>query len=170
MADTGVIDLDTGVMVENHGCGRPCGSKNKPKESAMAVSSSSAPVKRCPSRPLGSKNKPKLSASLATKPLDAAAICHNAPPPSFGNIFSFFAFARAQCHEQQHVCVKFTKFMYGQELREAFLQEESGEGSPYEVEVYYDGDGEMFFRGGWPHFTEDYDLYRGFFLLFNYHR
>jgi hypothetical protein len=40
--------------------------------------------------------------------------------------------------------------MYGQELREAILQEVSGEGSPYEVEVYYDGDGDMFFRGGWP--------------------
>jgi hypothetical protein len=38
--------------------------------------------------------------------------------------------------------------MDGQELREAILWEESGEGSPYEVEVYYDGDGEMFFRGG----------------------
>jgi hypothetical protein len=35
----------------------------------------------------------------------------------------------------------------------------SGEGSPYEVEVYYDGDGEMFFRGGWPHFAEEYDLH-----------
>jgi hypothetical protein len=51
---------------------------------------------------------------------------------------------------QQRVPLKFTEFMDGQELREAILREESGEGSPYEVEVYYDGDGEMFFRGGWP--------------------
>jgi hypothetical protein len=59
--------------------------------------------------------------------------------------------------------------MDGQELREAILREESGEGSPYEVEVYYDGDGEMFFRGGWSRFAEDYDLHQGWFLLFNYH-
>jgi hypothetical protein len=59
--------------------------------------------------------------------------------------------------------------MDGQELREAILREVSGEGSLYEVEVYYDGDGEMFFRGGWPHSAEDYDLHQGWFLLFNYH-
>jgi hypothetical protein len=59
--------------------------------------------------------------------------------------------------------------MDGQELREAILREVSGEGSPYEVEVYYDGDGEMFFRGGWSCFAEDYDLHQGWFLLFNYH-
>jgi hypothetical protein len=29
--------------------------------------------------------------------------------------------------------------MDGRELREAILQEESSEGTPYEVEVYYDG-------------------------------
>jgi hypothetical protein len=92
MADTDVIDLDTGVVVEKHGRGRPRGSKNKPKESAMAGSSSSAPVKRRPGRPLGSKNKPKLSTSFATKPLDAAAVRNNTPPPSSGNIFSFFRF------------------------------------------------------------------------------
>jgi hypothetical protein len=67
----------------------------------MAVSSSSAPVKQRPGHPLGSKNKPKPFASLATKPLDVAAALHNAPPPSSGNIFSFFAFTGAQCREQQ---------------------------------------------------------------------
>jgi hypothetical protein len=96
-----------------------------------------------PGRPLGSKNKPKPSASLANKPLDAPAARHNTPPPSSSNIFSFFAFVDAQCREQQRVPLKFTEFMDGQELREAILREESGEGSPYEVEVYYDGDGEM---------------------------
>jgi hypothetical protein len=38
--------------------------------------------------------------------------------------------------------------MDGQELREAILREVLSGGPPYEVEVYYDGDGEMFFRGG----------------------
>jgi hypothetical protein len=36
------------------------------------------------------------------------------------------------------------------------------------VEVYYDGNGEMYFRG-LSHFPQDYDLHQGFFLLFNYH-
>jgi hypothetical protein len=62
MADTGVIDLDAGIMVDNHGRGRPRGSKNKPKVATMAASSS-APVKRRPGRPLGSKNKSKSSTS-----------------------------------------------------------------------------------------------------------
>jgi hypothetical protein len=58
MADTGVIDLDTGVVVEKRGRVRPRSSKNKPKEASMAISSSSATVKRLPGHPLGSKNKP----------------------------------------------------------------------------------------------------------------
>jgi hypothetical protein len=37
------------------------------------------------------------------------------------------------------------------------------------VEVYYDGCGEMYFRGGWPQFAEDHDLHQGFFMLFDYH-
>jgi hypothetical protein len=169
MADTNVIDLDTGVIVEKRGRGRPHDSKNKPKESAMAGSSSSASVKRRPGHPLGSKNKPKPSASPASKPLEATTACHNTPSPPFGNIFSFFTFAGAQCHEQQRVTLNLTEFMDGRELHEAILREESGEGSPYEVEVYYYVDGEMYFRGGWPHFAEDYDLHQGFFVLFNYH-
>jgi hypothetical protein len=92
MADTDVIDRDTGVLVEKPGRGCPHGSKNKPKESAMAGSSSSASVKWHTGRPLGSKNKPKLSTSFATKPLDAATVRNNTPPPSSGNIFSFFRF------------------------------------------------------------------------------
>jgi hypothetical protein len=88
----------------------------------MAVSSSSAPVKLRPVRPLGSKNKPKPSASLANEPLDATTARRNTPPPSSRNIFSFFSFAGAQCHEQRRVPLKFTEFMDGQELCEAILQ------------------------------------------------
>jgi hypothetical protein len=28
--------------------------------------------------------------------------------------------------------------------------------------VWYDGDDEMYFRGGWSHFAEDHDLHQGF--------
>jgi hypothetical protein len=59
--------------------------------------------------------------------------------------------------------------MDGWELREAILQEVSSNGPPYEVEVYYDGQGDAFFRGGWPCFVEDHDLHQGWILMFNYH-
>jgi hypothetical protein len=95
MADTGVVDLDAGVMVEKHGRGRPRGSKNKSKAATMDVASSSAPVKRCPCRPLGSKNKPKSSAPPANESLDANVAHRSTPPPPTGNTFSFFAFTGA---------------------------------------------------------------------------
>jgi hypothetical protein len=36
--------------------------------------------------------------------------------------------------------------------------------------VYYDGNGDAFFRGGWDHFVEDHDLHQGWILMFDYHR
>jgi hypothetical protein len=45
--------------------------------------------------------------------------------------------------------LKFTQFMDGRELREAILREHSAGGTPYEVEVWYDGAGEQYFKGGW---------------------
>jgi hypothetical protein len=84
-------------------------------------------------------------------------------------VYSFFCIAGAQCHEIQRVPLKFTKFMDGRELREAILREHSGGGTPYEVEVWYDGAGEMYFKGGWSQFAEDHDLHQGFFITFDYH-
>jgi hypothetical protein len=78
MADTGVINLDTGVVVEKRGRGRPRDSKNKPKEASMAISSSSAPVKRRLGRPLGIITSPKplllLPGNLWMKPLHATLL------------------------------------------------------------------------------------------------
>jgi hypothetical protein len=169
MADAGVIDLDVGAMMEKRGRGRPRGSKNKPKDVSMVASSSSMPMKRRrPGHPLGSKNKPKPSSSIARQVVDANTAPRNASPPPV-NLFSFFVIAGAQCREQQRVPLKFTQFLDRRELREAILHEESGGGTPYEVEVYYDGRGEMYFRGGWPQFAEDHELHQGFFMVFNYH-
>jgi hypothetical protein len=76
----------------------------------------------------------------------------SAPPPgafpAFPRIFSFFCIANAQCRENQRLPLNFTKFMDGLELREAVLREESGGGTPYKVEVWYDGAGEQYFKGG----------------------
>jgi hypothetical protein len=59
--------------------------------------------------------------------------------------------------------------MDGRELREAILHEHSGEGTPYEVEVWYDGAGEQYFKGGWSQFVDDHDIQRGFFITFDFH-
>jgi hypothetical protein len=163
MADAGDANLDAGVLMEKWGHGRPHGSKNRPKDASL-VASLSASAKQRPGRPLGSKNKPKVSAAApgsSDSPRNASL------PPA--KIYSFFCIAGAQCREQQRVLLKFTKFMDWRKLREAILQEQSGSGTPYEVEVYYDGRGEMYFRGGWPQFAEDHELHQGFFMLFDYH-
>jgi hypothetical protein len=63
-------------------------------------------------------------------------------------MYSFFRIAGVQCREMQWVPLKFTKFMDGRELREAVLREHSGGETSYEVEVWYDGNREMYFKGG----------------------
>jgi hypothetical protein len=145
-------------------------AKNKPKAST-AVASSSIPTKRHSGRPLGSKNKPNTSVATAStaKHLDISLAQPILPQSSVGSIFSFYAFAGAQCYEQQRLPLKFAEFMDGRDLREAILREESSDGPPYEVEVYYDGQGDVFFRGGWPPFAKDHDLHQGWILIFNYH-
>jgi hypothetical protein len=84
-------------------------------------------------------------------------------------VYSFFCIADAQCREIQRLPLKFTKFMDRRELREAILREHSGGGTPYEVEVWYDGAGEQYFKGGWSQFVDDYDVQQGFFITFNFH-
>jgi hypothetical protein len=97
----------------------------------------------------------------------------SAPPPSASpsslRIFSFFCIAHAECREIQRLPPNFTKFMDGRELREAVLREQSGGGTPYEVEVWYDGACEQYFKGGWSQFAEDHDLHQGFFMTFDFH-
>jgi hypothetical protein len=164
MADAGGSHLNVGAQVEKRDRGRPRGSKNKSKDPAT-VASWSVPVKRCPGHPVGSKNKPKVYAAAP----GPSALPRNASPPPSPKIYSFFCIAGAQCREIQRVPLKFTEFMDGRELREAVLHEHSGGGTPYEVEVWYDGDSEMYFRGGWSHFAEHHDLHQGFFMIFDYH-
>jgi hypothetical protein len=170
MADAGVIDIDIGAVMDKRGHGRPRSSKNKPKDLSVVASSSAMPMKWCLGHPLGSKNKPIPSSSVACQVVVANTPPHNAsPPPPPVNRFSVFVITGAQCREQQRVPLKFTQFMDGRKLHEAILREEFGAGTPYDVEVYYDGRGEMYFRGGWPQFAEDHDPHQGFFMLFDYH-
>jgi hypothetical protein len=168
MADADGARLNLGSLVAPRGQGRPHGSKNKNNTTSVATgSSSSAPVKRHPGRPPSSKNKPKVTGAA----LGPSAPSSAAPtaPAALPRIFSFFCIAMAQCREIQRLPLSFTKFMDGRELREAVLCEQSGSGTPYEVEVWYDGDGEQYLRGGWSQFAEDHDIHQGFFMAFNFH-
>jgi hypothetical protein len=89
MADAGVVDLDTGALMEKWARDLPHGSKNKPKDASL-VASSSASMKRLPGRPLGSKNKPKTSVVVAQ---GASAAPRSASPPPPIRTFSFFVIA-----------------------------------------------------------------------------
>jgi hypothetical protein len=157
MADASGSRLDIGAPVEKQGRGRPRGSKNKATATTQ-VASSSAPMKQRPGCPVGSKKKPKLAPAVPGPSAPPA----NAPSP---RIYSFFCIASAQCREIQRLPLKFTQFMDGRELREAILREHSGGGAPYEVEVWYDGAGEQFFKD----FAKDHDLRQGFFMTFDFH-
>jgi hypothetical protein len=101
-------------------------------------------MKRRPGRPAGSKNKPKVP--VATPGPSTPPGNTSSPQP---RIYSFFCIAGAQWREIQRLPLKFTQFMDGCELREAILREHSGGETPYEVEVWYDGAGEQYFKGGW---------------------
>jgi hypothetical protein len=163
MADASGSRLNLGVPVEKRGRGRPRGSKNK-TTAATAVAPSAALGKRCPDRPAGSKNKPKVPSTTPGSSAPSPDTSSSSP-----RIYSFFCICNAQCREIQRLPLKFTKFMDGRELREAVLREDSGGGTPYEVEVWYDGAGEQFFKGGWSQFAEDHDLHQGFFMTFDFH-
>jgi hypothetical protein len=141
-----------------------------PKASVVQISSST-PAKRHYGHLVCSKNKVKASTTPTNtnEHLDVSLAQPNPLQPFAGVLFSFFAFAGAQCREQQRLPLKFTEFMDGREVHEAILREVPSDGPPYEVEVYYDGEGDMFFKGGWPRFAEEHDLHQGWILSFNYH-
>jgi hypothetical protein len=168
MAGADGSHLNLGSPEAPRGRGHPRGSKNKSNATpAAAGPSSAAPAKRHPGHPPGSKNKPKVT-SAALNPIAPPPTAPAAPaaPP---RIFSFFCIAMAQCRKIQRLPLNFNKFMDGRELREVVLREQSGSGTPYEVEVWYDGDGEQYLRGGWSQFAEDHDIHQGFFMAFDFH-
>jgi hypothetical protein len=163
MADASESRLNIDAPMEKRGRGRSRGSKNKTTAAAMGASSS-ALVKQRPGRPAGSKNMPKVPSAALGPSFPSPAASSSSP-----RIYSFFCICIAQCREIQRLPLKFTKFMDGRELREAVLHEHSGGGTPYEVEVWYDGAGEQFFKGSWSQFAEDHDLHQGFFMTFDFH-
>jgi hypothetical protein len=172
MDDVGATNHGDAAVVEKCGRGRPHGSKNKPKSSlAMATTSSSTSAKCRPGHPLRSKNKKSVVViANPTDHLDVSLVRPSMPSSTSGHLFSFFYFTGAQCREQQRLPAKFTEFMEGRELRKAVLHESSGGGPSYELEAYYDGNGDSLFRGGWDRFVEDHDIRQGWILMFDHHR
>jgi hypothetical protein len=63
---------------------------------------------------------------------------------------------------------QFVEAMEGQEMAYATPRECSVGQPRYRVEVYYDGEGECYFRNGWPKFFADYGVHAGWFLLFTH--
>jgi hypothetical protein len=122
-------------------------SREKIQAQAISVDASSTPAKHRHGRPLGSKNKVKTSVvpTSADEHLDVSLAQPVLLQSSARNLFSFFAFVGAQCNEPQLLPLKFTEFVEGRELREAILREVSSDGQSYEVEVYYDDNGDTFF-------------------------
>jgi hypothetical protein len=167
VADVGATNHGDAAIVEKRGRGRPRGSKNKPKSSFAMAASSSTPAKRHPGRPLGSKNRKSIV--VAADPADCLDVSFAESSALSSSSDHFFSFAGTQCREQQRLHVKFTKFMEGRELCKAVLLESSGGGLPYELEVYYDSNGDSFFRGGWDRFAIDRDIRQGWILMFDYH-
>jgi hypothetical protein len=100
MANTRIINLESGVATEKRSRGHPRGSKNKSKAPTVQASSST-PAKRRRGRPLGSKNRTKISAKPAdvNEHMDVSLAQPNPPQPSSGALFSYFAFSSAQCRE-----------------------------------------------------------------------
>jgi hypothetical protein len=75
-------------------------------------------MKQRPGRPVGSKNKSKVPADAP----GPSAVLQNASPSVPPKTFSFFCITGAQCRENQHVPLKFTKFMDGRKLHEAIIR------------------------------------------------
>jgi hypothetical protein len=124
----------------------------------------------CQGNRTNSVGKYTLGVPIATSDAPDTGLAQSVlPQRSSGNTFCFFAFADAQCRKRQNLPLKFAEFMDGRKISEAILRETSSRGPPYEFEVYYDGEGNVSSKKGWPRFAEDHDLHQGWFLIFNYH-
>jgi hypothetical protein len=100
MADVDAANSDNVAIVEKRGHDRHRGSKNKPKYTLDIAASSSTPAKRRPGLPLGSKNKkPFVATTDPANHLDVSVARPTLPSSSSHNLFSFLAFAGAQCRK-----------------------------------------------------------------------
>jgi hypothetical protein len=62
---------------------------------------------------------------------------------------------------------QFVDTMGGDVLTHVTVEECSGRQPSDPIEIFHDGEGKSYLRGGWPQFIEDYDLKLGWSLIFS---
>jgi hypothetical protein len=156
--------------------GRPLGSGKKAREEVEVT----LPVPRRHGCPPGSKNKKTLAvvaaAAAASSFVDVATVGSSAVvaavagPSAPALADALPAYTPVEWYRCFIVSVlpgamgllrlpsKFTEIMKGFDLSQAVLWEGSGGQPPYEVEVFYDGEGQSFSPSGWPQFCADYGV------------
>ncbi|CAM0871951.1 unnamed protein product [Alopecurus aequalis] len=82
--------------------------------------------------------------------------------------FEFFVIILKNPLEKLRLPEKFAKLLDGQEPREVKLQEAGGGRRLWDVEVVFDGKGDMYLERGWEQFARVHDLGLGNFLVFSY--
>ena len=81
--------------------------------------------------------------------------------------FEFFAWVPEDYLDSIQLPTKFADVLRGQEPRELMLREAGG-GPVYNVEVHFDGDGQIHLTQGWKRFAHEHSLAPGHYLQFTY--
>jgi hypothetical protein len=139
MADTGIIDLDSGVVSEKRGVAVLEAARTNLKAPTVQASSST-PAKHRRGHPVGGKNKVKASTMQdnTNEHLDISVAHPNPPQPYAGVLFSFSCLL---------VCNVYNSSVSLSNLLNSWMAESYAK-LFCEVDVYYDGESDMFFRGG----------------------
>jgi hypothetical protein len=140
-------------------CGLPPGSKNKKTLAALAAIASGS---------VGPSAAASSLAGLSRLELTLPALQPSAYTSAEG-WSTFIVPVLAGAKDRLRLPSQFMEAMEGQEMAYAMLQECSVGQPRYRIEVYYDGEGECYFRDGWPKFFADYGVHAGWFLLFTRH-
>jgi hypothetical protein len=80
---------------------------------------------------------------------------------------TFLVPLRAGSEECLQLPFKFVDAMEGEGITHAIVEECSGGQPSYHVEIFHDGKGKSYLRGGWSKFFEDYGLKEGWSLIFS---
>jgi hypothetical protein len=129
---------------------------------------------------LGSHNKKTLVALVAAAAIDnsfgvVASMAHwpwhslSEQRPAYTSVNGytiFLATLQARCEVCLPLPFRFIDMMGGDMLTHAIMEECSSGLPSYPIEIFHDGKGKSYLRGGWPQFVEDYDLKLGWSLIF----
>uniref|UniRef100_A0ACD5TVZ3 Uncharacterized protein n=1 Tax=Avena sativa TaxID=4498 RepID=A0ACD5TVZ3_AVESA len=89
--------------------------------------------------------------------------------PDQSSDFEFFTIMLRNPCEKLRLPDKFAEFLDGQEPRAVKLREAGGgQRRLWDVEVVFDGEGQMYLERGWEQFAREHDVHQGHFLIFSY--